>query len=412
MATGTVKWFNATKGFGFIKPEDGGKDVFVHISALESAGLRELKDGQKLTYEIMADRNTGRFSASNLKVEGDKRARANPDKTSGEVAFYYPGHLWGNSDWIKSLLLFFDGIALLVPEYKLQEPETVDPVLAQPLRERGLLHYLIADEVVDSVATKNLVEAVSKLLKAGAFDSLAKQGTEFHAISQSRMGFYGDSEAAENLYRELKARGLAQASNDGRSIPVHPLIRYLFLTLLAQILRTKGSLIGKELSPATDQARIVRALEELLNLPTFPSAGRVVSFDLQSLSVDLSPVPLDEVLAFKTEYADQHQRYIRSIRKFTREVSLLPEGDREAVFEERQDELNDLANDLRKKSRVAWRKPASFVLGLAGAYWSFHTGDPMAALLTGGALAAGGVDKTGGDAGAYSYIFAAQERYA
>ncbi len=68
MATGTVKWFNATKGFGFIQPDDGGKDVFVHISAVERAGLRELSEGQKLAYEIIADKRTGRASAGNLKV--------------------------------------------------------------------------------------------------------------------------------------------------------------------------------------------------------------------------------------------------------------------------------------------------------------------------------------------------------
>ena len=68
MATGTVKWFNATKGFGFIQPDDGGKDVFVHISAVERAGLRDLAEGQKVAYEIVADKRTGRSSAGNLKV--------------------------------------------------------------------------------------------------------------------------------------------------------------------------------------------------------------------------------------------------------------------------------------------------------------------------------------------------------
>ena len=68
MATGTVKWFNATKAFGFIQPDDGGKDVFVHISAVERAGLHELNEGQKLSYEIVADKRTGRSSAGNLKI--------------------------------------------------------------------------------------------------------------------------------------------------------------------------------------------------------------------------------------------------------------------------------------------------------------------------------------------------------
>lgn len=66
MATGTVKWFNATKGFGFIQPDDGGADVFVHISAVERAGMRALNDGQKIAYELVKDRKSGKMSADNL----------------------------------------------------------------------------------------------------------------------------------------------------------------------------------------------------------------------------------------------------------------------------------------------------------------------------------------------------------
>lgn len=67
MANGTVKWFNGTKGYGFIQPEQGGRDVFVHISALERAGLRALNEGQRLSYELAT--NNGKESAVNLKVE-------------------------------------------------------------------------------------------------------------------------------------------------------------------------------------------------------------------------------------------------------------------------------------------------------------------------------------------------------
>ena len=68
MASGTVKWFNATKGYGFIEPEDGSKDAFVHISAVERAGLSGLREGQKVTYELVQGQN-GKSSAENLVVE-------------------------------------------------------------------------------------------------------------------------------------------------------------------------------------------------------------------------------------------------------------------------------------------------------------------------------------------------------
>ncbi len=69
MTTGTVKWFNSQKGFGFIQPDDGGKDVFVHISAVERAGISALNDGQKVSYELEEGRN-GKVSASDLTIAG------------------------------------------------------------------------------------------------------------------------------------------------------------------------------------------------------------------------------------------------------------------------------------------------------------------------------------------------------
>ncbi len=68
MQTGTVKWFNATKGYGFITPDQGGPDAFVHISAVERSGLGDLYEGQKVSFDLVSDRKTGKASAEDLKV--------------------------------------------------------------------------------------------------------------------------------------------------------------------------------------------------------------------------------------------------------------------------------------------------------------------------------------------------------
>jgi len=70
MATGTVKWFNIQKGFGFIQPDNGGADAFVHISAVERAGMGTLNEGQKVEYELVSDRRSGKMSADHLKAVG------------------------------------------------------------------------------------------------------------------------------------------------------------------------------------------------------------------------------------------------------------------------------------------------------------------------------------------------------
>jgi CspA family cold shock protein len=68
MSIGSVKWFNGQKGFGFIQPDDGGKDVFVHISAVERAGMHDLREGQKISYDVVADKRSGKSSADNLRA--------------------------------------------------------------------------------------------------------------------------------------------------------------------------------------------------------------------------------------------------------------------------------------------------------------------------------------------------------
>jgi CspA family cold shock protein len=68
MATGTVKWYNSEKGFGFIQPDDGGKDAFVHVSAIERAGMTDLREGQKISFEMVSDKRSGKMSADKLQA--------------------------------------------------------------------------------------------------------------------------------------------------------------------------------------------------------------------------------------------------------------------------------------------------------------------------------------------------------
>lgn len=303
-----------------------------------------------------------------------------------DMAFYYPGHIWYDIDRIKSMLLFYDGIGFLIPEYKKGEPENVDPILAGPLRDKGLLQYFVADEVIDESATSELATAMGRLFESGSLNRLMEKGTEFHSLSMSRLGYGGNRELAEQLYQRLLSMGLAKESTDGSSIPMHPAVRYLILVMLAQILRATSAKKGIDLSPITDRPQVLSSLKELLNISTAPSAGQVIQFDLEAVSADLSAVPLDEVLDYRNQNLEAHKLYMRSLRQFAREISVLPPYEQDLALADRQTALDDYAADIKRVSRAAWRKPATVGLGLAGAAW-VATGDPLSALFAAGGIA-------------------------
>jgi hypothetical protein len=289
---------------------------------------------------------------------------------AARVCVLLPGSPWADSEWIKNLLLFFDGIALLVPEYKLHEPEAFDPVVATPLASEGLLQVLPADKIVDREATERLGEALAAVIRAKGLDRLPRMGA-FHTLSKSRLGWYGAPEIAEGILKDLRKRKLARASEDGSSIPMHPMVRVLILTLLSQILRSNATKLGIDLSPATDQPELVESLTDVLGVAAAePSAGGVVSFDLETVGADLSNIPLNEVLDFRRKHLSEHKQYARSVRQFVRDVSVLPAAEREKAFRDRQAELRDRAAALKAHSRKAWKRPATFALGAAGAAWT------------------------------------------
>ncbi len=340
-----------------------------------------------------------------------KKVKARQSGPLPEVAFYYPGPMWSSGEAVKNLLLFFDGIALLVPRYMTDRPEQHEPWMVGPLREAGLLHLLEPETLVDKAATQELATAIGGLVRSGVFDSMKTRGTAFHELSYSRLGGYGDPALAETILKELKQRRLARKSKDGVSVPMHPVVRSTVLVLLAQILRPKGPHLGMELSPATDHPQLVEALSELLAGGLPASAGRVVAFDLETVAPDLSSVPLDEVLGFRKVHHREFREYARNVRQFVREVSTLPVREREKAFRDRQEQIRDLASDLKNTGRKAWRRPASFALTITGAAWKWQTGDPIGALLAAAGAVGAAVGGGRTEVNAYSYLFQARSRY-
>jgi hypothetical protein len=116
------------------------------------------------------------------------------------------------------------------------------------------------------------------------------------------------------MHERLALRGLAGESQDGFSVPLHPLARSVYLVVLAQLARYTGARHGLDLQPVTHGRGATRAVERFLDLGPMPSRGQVVSFDLEVVGVDLDPVPLDEVLDFRSQHREAHRRYLNARR--------------------------------------------------------------------------------------------------
>lgn len=309
--------------------------------------------------------------------------------------------------------IFFDGISLLIPSYMKEERHrALEPHIAESLESAGLLHVLEPERVVDADATQRLHTAMMLLLDSGRLETLAKdKESAFAAISYSRMGGFGDKGLANELIERLKAKGLETETEDGVSVPLHPVIRQVVLAFLSQILRPQGRGLGLDLAPATDDWKLVDALEEFIGFCTPASPARTVVSDLETVGVDVSDVPIDELLDFRKQNLKSHRDYARSVRRFVRDMSRLPPKERREAEEDRRSEIEDFASDVKRTSRQAWHKPASFGLGAAGAAWTFYSGDPMGAVLGAGAALLG-ASSFKDETGAFTYIFrAAREIY-
>ena len=336
-----------------------------------------------------------------------------------DVAFYYPGQYSLHPDKIKNLILFFDGLAFLIPEYMSDYGSFDDYPVINSLREHGLFHVIRPEEQIGQAETEKLADALVEIIASGRLDHLIRPSidwsspSEIGSLSMSRLGYYGAPGLADFIVAELKERGLAGDSQDGVSIPMHQTVRALILVLLAQILKGKGDDMGVTLSPTTDQPRVVKTLCEIVSglesKPSAPSVGQIVSFDMATVGVDLSSVPIEEVLDFRKQHYSLHRNYGIAVRRFARELSQLPEDERNALFEQRQEELNEVAEAIRNLNLKTWKTRASFGLTISGAGLAALTGNPIAALLSAAGAALGYQSGKDGEAGVYSYLFSAQQ---
>ena len=317
---------------------------------------------------------------------------------------------------MKSLLLFFDKVSILLPEYMYGRHHAADPVLAEPLEDRGLLEVLEPNKWVDEEMAKSLTEAVSGLLANGVFDGLSKE-VHFHELSQSRMGYGADVDLAKSLVSELRAKGLAKPSEDGVSIPLHPTVRTTILVILAQLARSAGNQQNLSVHPATNDMRTLQDLIDTLSRERMPSRESVIAFDLEPVSFNMDSIPLDELLQFRDEHKDAHRAYMRYLRGFMAELAdvNLPEERKTLLLQRRQD-IADSAHDLQRSTRRALgRNLPSWSFGIAGGVWSATTGDPLGLVLGALGLVSGilGLKATDPNkVSAYSYLFEAGRTFA
>jgi hypothetical protein len=303
-----------------------------------------------------------------------------PGSQLQEVAYHFEPY-WSprEGDWIKTLLLFFDGVAVLVPNYMHERPLLTDPTLAQPLADQGLLHRLSPETLVDQTTAEALTDLLDQLIRGGAFDGLEKD-TAFAELSYSRLGGHVAVELAEIVLEQLRERGLARPSEDGVSIPLHPAVRAFVLVVLPQLLRAPAEAAGYALQPASTRPRTLSALLHTLDLPALPTAGHVVALDLEQVTLDLTSIPVDEVLDFRRQHGAEHRQYARDLRQFVRDLASLDHDAREQAFTDRRESLADAADQLRRLARKSWRRPlATFGLGIAGSAVSLAHGNVIGA---------------------------------
>ncbi len=345
----------------------------------------------------------------------------NGDGTSGgvghslrEFGLYYPGAIWTSGEWIKTLLLFFDGVALLTRDAAhADDPSTVvDMTIAEPLLNRDLLRILYPEVLVDEGMGNRLRAALQDPASWQALDAVGRDPEFYYGryVYSTLNGPEPSIEMMEMRNELLLKAGAGYAVRElgrpGPSVPIHARLWAPVLSVVSQVLRPGGFRLGLDLQPVTDQPPSASALRRLLALPGMPSSRRVVALDVEQVALDLAPVPLDEVLQFREEHGERYRDYARNLRRIVRELSLLNGGNQPQMLLDRREELAEVASKLRRLTRSWSLRPLpTFGLGMVGAAWP---DSPTASLRSLAGVV--GTEREGQTSDAYSYLFTRQPR--
>ena len=226
----------------------------------------------------------------------------------------------------------------------------------------------------------------------------------------SRMGYSADVELAEFLVTQLRERDLARPSQDGVSVPLHPIVRHAILVLLAQMSRKAGAKRGMAVHPTSSPQFGDRMVETLSGGPV-ADRTEVFKSDLTQVAVNLESIPLDDVIQFRREHCDAYQTYRRDLLGFMADWSDALDGpERTAMLAERAEKISDTSNNLQRTTKHAFGRLPSWSLGLVGGVWSVAQMDLAGTLISaiGTVLGVARDRRAKRTASVYSYLFEAQ----
>lgn len=329
--------------------------------------------------------------------------------TRPEFAHYYGDWDWrgGMNDWVKSLLLFFDGIALALPEDRAERLIESNPVLAQPLAELGLLRNFWPDASVNAGHVE-VPDGLRYYLEKAAKSPSITLKPGMHQKILDRLAATTVESDMKDALTNLAAR-VNQAQQKFGDTPSN--MRALTVGAVSRFLVQNVTEVA--IQPVINDQNAASYVSMIIDNHDGGRAKIMIS-DLQEVGVDLQSVPLDEVLDFRRQHGSEYRSYSKELRQFVLDLSMLSEFGRTSAIEERRAELRDRAEELKRAARNAFKRQILSVgFGLAGAAWTLVHGDPWGGLFAAGATAAGFSIPSGGDPGAaYAYVLQAKAEMA